>query len=137
MLDSMNQEGIKFADMDTTILIKRMALIEEMTRNQNLELQRVDPTSRNRPEFNRPKIIWNLLKENFEQDYFLDVIADEYGIMPKANDFLAQKIKDHFDIELKDYEIRQEESVREFEAKLEARDEKIVELERINEKLVR
>ena len=96
MLESINKEGMKFADMDSAVLIKRMAEIEEMTRDQNLELQRLDPTSKNRPEFNRPRVIWNLLKENFEQDYFLDVIADEYGIMPKANDFLAQKIKDHF-----------------------------------------
>lgn len=86
---------------------------------------------------NRPKVIWRLLKENFDPDYFLDVIADEYGIMPKANDFLAQKIKDYFDSELKEYEVKQEETVRFFEAKLMQRDETIAKLEHINEDLVR
>ena len=137
MLESMNKDGIKFADMDTAILIKRMAEIEEVTHDRNLELQRVDPTSRNRLEFNRPKVIWNLLKENFEEDYFLDVIADEYGIMPKANDFLAQKIKDHFEIDLRLYDEKQEEMVKSFEVKLEQREAEIIELKDENEKLRR
>jgi len=35
---------------------------------------------------NRPQQIWNMLQKNFGSDYFLEVIEEEYGIAPGANE---------------------------------------------------
>ena len=56
---------------------------------------------------NRPQVIWNLLQKNFGSDYFLEVIEEEYGIAPGANEEFAQKIQVHFDHQITAYKVEQ------------------------------
>ena len=46
---------------------------------------------------NRPQVIWNLMHDHFGQDYFLDIIAEEYGMLPGSNELLGLRIQEHFD----------------------------------------
>ena len=55
--------------------------------------------------------------------------------MPKANDFLAQKIEDHFKIDLQKYEEKQEDMAKDYKIELESKEARILELEDENERL--
>ena len=52
---------------------------------------------------NRPIVIWNMFKEHFGEDYFLEVIEEEYGMTPGANEVLSIKISEHFDKYIQNY----------------------------------
>jgi hypothetical protein len=65
----------------------------------------IDPTSRTKANMNRPQQVWNMLEKHFGSDYFLEVIEEEYGIAPGANEFFAKQIQDHFDSQILAYKI--------------------------------
>jgi len=44
LMESMNKEGMRFVDLDTERLIKRIVAIEEVKRDQNAVLRKVDPS---------------------------------------------------------------------------------------------
>ena len=48
----------------------------------------MDPTVRHRGEMNRPQVLWDVFHKHFGADYFLEVIADEYGMQPGTNELL-------------------------------------------------
>ena len=96
LMENMNKDGIKFSDLDTEKLIERIYTIEELKRNQNTELRQLDPSSKYKKDMNRPQCIWNMLTRHFGQDYFLEVIEEEFGITPGANEIYASKIEHHF-----------------------------------------
>lgn len=96
-MESLNQDGIKYADLDTETLVARIADVEQLKRDQNEELRHLDPTMRGMEFMNRPLIIWQLFQKHFGSEYFLEVIEEEYGIAPGANELIAAKISQHFD----------------------------------------
>ena len=59
MMENTNKDGMKYADMNTESLIERMAAVEDLKREQNRDLEKQDPTPRNRADSNRPQIILN------------------------------------------------------------------------------
>ena len=95
-MENMNKDGIKFSEMDTEKLIERIYAIEDLKRNQNAQLRQLDPNSKKKKEMNRPQCIWNMLTHHFGSDYFLEVIEEEFGITPGANEIYASKIEHHF-----------------------------------------
>ena len=104
-MENMNKDGMKFEELDTTKLIERCASLEDQKRDQLAQLRVLDPTQRGKAEMNRPQVIWNLLKQNFGNDYFLEVIEEEYGIAPGANELFASQISQHFDNQVTAYKV--------------------------------
>ena len=90
MMESMNKDGMKFADMETEKLIERIGMIEDLRRESKTKLRQIDPSSRTKANMNRPQQIWNMLMSSFGADYFLEVIEEEYGIAPGANEYFAK-----------------------------------------------
>ena len=95
-MESMNKDGIKYSDMNTEGLIARMAELEALKRDQNATLRTIDPISKNNKDMNRPLLIWSCLQEKFGNDYFVEVIEDEYGISPGSNDNFSLQLENHF-----------------------------------------
>ena len=64
---------------------------------------------------NRPQVIWNLLQEHFGQDYFLEVIEEEYGISPGANKQFEKQIQAHFDSQITAFAVDQHNTEKHYE----------------------
>jgi len=63
------EDGIKFKDMNAEHLIKRLALRETM-----------------------PSVIWTQIHKYYGDDFFIDMIEEEYGISPHSHEKLQQQM---------------------------------------------
>lgn len=133
----MNKDGLKFNEMDTKTLIEKMAEVEEIKRDQNAQLRILDPTSKGNPDMNRPLVIWNLLQSHFGQDYFLEVIEEEYGISPGANKQFETQINNHFESTVMAFTVDQHNSEKHHEEQMNMLREKISDLTMENTRLMR
>ena len=133
----MNKDGIKFSDMDTDKLIERIYSIEELKRNQNAKLRQLDPSSKKKKEMNRPQCIWNMLTQYFGQDYFLEVIEEEFGITPGANEIYASKIEHHFQHTITAYKVEQHRMQREFDDQVKMLRDEVRDLTEENARLMK
>ena len=93
-MEAINSEGVKLSDLNTEKLIEKAAIIEEQQKQSEIELRALDPkaTVMNKGKSSRPKAIWEFLQKSFGADYFLDVIEEEYGISPGANEEITKMI---------------------------------------------
>ena len=94
LMEAINAEGVRLADLSTEKLIEKAAIIEEQQKQSEIKLRAMDPkaTGINKGKTSRPKAIWEILQRNFGADYFLDVIEEEYGISPGANEEITKMI---------------------------------------------
>ena len=82
--------------MDTEKLIESIASIEELKRDQQAKLSKLDKMQMRKQDKQRPLQVWQMLQKNFGSDYFVDAIEEEYGIAPNASEVFAQEVKNHF-----------------------------------------
>ena len=106
LMENLNKEGIKLADLNTDKLVGIISRVEKLKREQNMQLRRLDPSVRGSKDLNRPFIIWNILHKHFGQDFFLEVIEEEYGITPHANQILELKMTEHFETSVNNYKTK-------------------------------
>ncbi|CDW87972.1 UNKNOWN [Stylonychia lemnae] len=69
ILDMINKHGIKFKDMNAEHLISRLYRIQK-----------------------DPQLIWNVLHQFYGDDYFIELIEDEYGISPQSYEKLQEQM---------------------------------------------
>ena len=43
-------------------------------------------------ELNRPRVVWDLLKKHFREEYFLEPIEEDFGITPGSDKMLRDMI---------------------------------------------
>ena len=44
-------------------------------------------------ELNRPRVVWDLLKKHFREEYFLEPIEEDFGITPGSDKMLRDMIQ--------------------------------------------
>jgi len=59
--ERLNKGGLKFAEMDTEKLIENIAAIEELKRDQNAKLSKLDKIQKRKQDKQRPMQVWQML----------------------------------------------------------------------------
>ena len=71
----------------------------------------VEPTVQNDKDLNRARVIWDLFKEHFGEEFFLECIEEDFGIAPGSDELLAKQITKHFSVDLTAYKVEQQTAV--------------------------
>jgi len=75
--------------------------------------------------------------ENFGQDYFVEVIEEEYGIAPGSNDYIARQIDEHFERHVANFKLEQRRMEQFYESQVSTLERELAELEEQNARLIR
>lgn len=137
LMESLNSGGLKLSEMGSEKLLELAATLEKAKVEQNTRLQTLDPTVRHRDEMNRPQVLWDVFHKHFGADYFLEVIADEYGMQPGTNALLKQQIDEHFEEQLPAYRDEQARVAARFEERILILQTEVEALREENAKLLR
>jgi len=73
LLDLVNAEGIKFKDMHADHLVSRLAIVEQ-----------------------RPKQVWEAVHKHYGDDFFYEMVVEEYGLSKEANAELKKEIDSEY-----------------------------------------
>ena len=96
---------MKLSDFTTERLVEYIAELEKKKVTYLREITQIEPAGQNERDLNRPKVIWELFKEHFGEEFFLDCIEEDFGISPGSDELLARQIVKHFNVDLTAYKV--------------------------------
>ena len=98
---------MKLSDFTTERLVAYLAEIEKNRVEHLRAITQIEPTTHSE-ELNRAKVVWELFKEHFGDEFFLDCIEEDFGISPGSDELLAKQITKHFNTDLTAYKVEQQ-----------------------------
>ena len=83
---------LKRDDLTPEKLIQLLAVQEKHKEKHLQETIKLNSDAVEAKELNRPRVVWDLLRKHFRDEYFLEPIEEDFGITPGSDKMLRDQI---------------------------------------------
>ena len=87
VFESIHKEGIKFLDMRVDQLVPRLWEVDM------IEINEMQDKNIKAAGYEGSKRFWKLLGKYYGEDYFMDIIEDQFGISDEDNEKIERMIR--------------------------------------------
>ena len=89
VFESIHKEGIKFLDMKVDQLVPRLWEVDM------IEINEMQDKNVKAAGYEGSKRLWKLLGKYYGEDYFMDIIEDQFGISDEDNEKIERMIRNY------------------------------------------